>query len=437
MENEENKNSNQTNTNVVDLVWKLFSSVKLALALILVIGAVSLLGALKPDLDLFNSWFFLVLGTLLVINILVCSINRWPSIRHILKGGQVKQGEKFFSAGNHMEITATGVSSRDSSSSLERILGKMGYRVRKEMEQDRVYIAADKNRYLRLGTYVSHLSLILFVTAYLLGGTLGFRDSNFTVAEGSIRDVGHDTGLSLSLISFVDEYYPDGMPKDYRSQVILYENGREVEQAVIRVNYPLSYKGIRFYQSFFGPTVQLEIKIEDQELFNGGIALDQTSESGGIQRNVGILETEDGVMIRVFGSATGMADSMIPTGYLAVEVSQNGALLGLDLVEKGAPSNIGGLEILYSEDKAFSGFQVSNDPANALVWIASILFILGLVMVFYFPYQQVWATAVPQKAGNSRIFVRAGAGNAPTGKNIVDRINQELAQELKKKKITK
>jgi len=430
-ETENNESNNQPKINVIDLLWRLFSSIKLALSLILVIGAISLFGALKPDIDVFHSWVFLLAGTLLMVNMIVCSLNRWKNIKYSLQGGQVKQSEKFFTTGNRTEINAIAMSSQESAAALKRVLQRLGYRVRELSEKESVHIAADKNRYFRLGTYVSHLSLILFVLAYLLGGYLGFRETNFTVAEGSVRDVDHDTGLSLGLVSFVDEYYPDGMPKDYRSQVILYENGQEVKQALIRVNYPLVYKGTRFYQSFFGPAVQLQLSFEGEELFNGTVALDQTSVSGGVQRNVGILETNDGLRVRIFSSA-GMADSMIPSGSLAVELSQNDTLLGLDLVEKSVPANIGGLDILYEEDRAFSGFQVSRDPANSLIWIASTLFIFGLVMVFYFPYRQVWATAQTAKTGTSRILIRAGVGNAPTGAPVIERIAREMEKDLHK-----
>src|SRR4030042_331173 len=276
-ETENNESNNLPKINVIDLLWRLFSSIKLALGLILVIGAISLFGALKPDVDVFHSWVFLLAGTLLMVNLIVCSLNRWKNIKYSLQGGQVKQSEKFFTTGNKKEINAIPMSSQDSAAALKTVLQRLGYRVREVSEKESIHIAADKNRYFRLGTYVSHLSLILFILAYLLGGYLGFRETNFTVAEGSVRDVGHDTGLSLGLVSFVDEYYPDGMPKDYRSQVILYENGQEVKQALVRVNHPLIYKGVRFYQAYFGRVVKMLVRDENgRDIFNDNVPLDSS-----------------------------------------------------------------------------------------------------------------------------------------------------------------
>jgi cytochrome c biogenesis protein len=426
---ETNELHNQSKVNVVDWLWRLFSSVKLALSLILVIGAMSLFGALKPEVDVFHSWVFLLAGTLLMISVMVCSLNRWKSIRYSIHGGQVKQSEKFFATGNRTEIKAVPLSPGDSSGALKRVLQKLGYRVRETSEKESVYIAADKNRYFRLGTYVSHLSLVLFVLAYLLGGYMGFRDTNFAVAEGMVRDVGHNTGLSLELISFTDEYYPDGMPKDYRSQVVIYDNGQEVKQGLIRVNHPLVYKGTRFYQSYFGTAVQLTISASGQEMFDGAIALDQVSVSQGIQRNAGAIGSPDGMMISVFGSGGG-TDMMIPPGNLAVQLSQNDTPVAMDLVEQGVPVDIGGLTFLYSGDSVFSGFQVSSDPTNSLIWIASVLFLVGLAMVFYFPYRQVWALSQVAKSGNSRILIRAGTGTGTASASVIEKLSREMEKEL-------
>ena len=112
-------------------IWRLFVSVRLAVILLLVITGLSLLGALliqvPPEIsndpqayrswvetigrdkvgfwapvlaalglfDVFRSPWFIILCTLLMINILICSINRWSGIRQNIHGGNVKQPEKF------------------------------------------------------------------------------------------------------------------------------------------------------------------------------------------------------------------------------------------------------------------------------------------------------------------------------------------------------
>ncbi len=119
----------------------------------------------------------------------------------------------------------------------------------------------------------------------------GFVITSFIVPEGSVREVGYGTNLSLRLNSFVDEYYPDGVPKDYRSQVVLYEGGREVKQDTIQVNHPMSYAGIRFYQSFFGPAAKIQVKSASGEVIYGdSVALSEDIDSMNLQRPAGSLD---------------------------------------------------------------------------------------------------------------------------------------------------
>ncbi len=320
--------------------WRFFRSIKLALALILIISVFGLLGAFIPNVDVFHSWWFLTAGALLMLNILCCSINRWSNIKHSLGREAVIQTESFYITGNrHTEISAVPLSHAETSRIPERVLRQHGYRVRVENDGGNSYIAADKNRYFRLGTYVSHLNLVLLVLAYLLGNFLGFRDVGFIVTEGNTREVGHDTGLSLHLLSFVDEYYPDNMPKDYRSQVVLFENGQEVKQAVVRVNHPLEYKGIRIYQLFFGTAVQMQISRNGTVLYKNSVPLNNLVQREGIQRYVSVIDLPgDGLTVQLISSAVNMEDPIIPFGQMAIDVKQNGNEVGLGLMQKGQSS---------------------------------------------------------------------------------------------------
>ncbi|MDP3062442.1 MAG: cytochrome c biogenesis protein ResB, partial [Chloroflexota bacterium] len=269
--------------------WRLFSSVRTAVVLILVLTGLTLIGTLviqvPPDVaaspsefawwkanvaaakvgfwakpvgllglfDTFHSIWFLGAGILLLVNILVCSLNRWAGIKDAVTGTKVRLADGFYDGGsNRAQFASAERSGQEAASVVAQTLKRRGYRVRQAVDSESVYIAADKNRLLRLGTYLSHLSIILLILGFLLGSYLGFRERAFMVPEGSVRELGRGTNLSLQLDSFVDEYYPEGPPKDYRSEVVLYENGQEVKRGLIRVNHLLGYKGVRFYQSFYG-----------------------------------------------------------------------------------------------------------------------------------------------------------------------------------------
>ena len=324
-------------------------------------------------------------------------------------GGLVKQKESFYTAGEDcIELSPTLVSTLEANKKIEKLLKARGYRVRSKIEENNAYIAADKNRFFRLGTYLSHLSLIIFVFAFIAGGHFGFRDPNFEVPVGNTAEVGHNTGLELKLISFVDQYYDNGMPKDYRSQVVLFQNGQMVKQATIRVNHPLTYDGIRFYQAYFGPTAKLQVRQAETVIFDGNVILDSTSTGGGLLRYIGQFDLQqNGLKVRLISSAVNGSDSMIPTGQVGLEVLQNNQQIGLTLIQPNDPQTIGNLEFTYLGASQFSGFQVTKDPTNSLIWIASILFIIGISAVLYFPYRHIWLLVQGSNQKKSALYIRS------------------------------
>jgi cytochrome c biogenesis protein len=405
--------------------WRFFSSGRLALVLIFLISGLSLLDAFS-SIAVIGSVFFAVPSIMLMLNIFICTLNRWKTLRVALRGGPIIQPDTFFESG--ITIKNIPLPYLETALAAEKILNGKGYRVRKS-KGNGVYIAADKNRYFRLGTYLTHFSLILFVGAFLWGARFGFQDTAFRVTEGETREVGHETGLSLRLVSFVYEKYENGMPKDYRSQVILYENGRPAQEALIRVNHPLYYKGIRFYQSFFGVgAARLQIRNESGDtIYSGDIPVAEIPENP--QYYLGRLELpKQGFTVVVMAPAA-PDDPMIPGGYIGIGIIKDGQQIGPELIPQGVPAIIDGLEFTFGKMLDFSGFQVNRDPANAFIWIASVLFLIGICAVFYFPLRQVWMISREEGPGSIltvQMFSRANFNKAAGLKDLEKEIRARL-----------
>ena len=389
-------------------LWTTFTSVKLAVLLLLLIAAASVGGIFFGEEDFFSSWWYLAPGSLLIINILACSLRRMKNIRADISGKQVRKPESFFNIPGEDPLR---YHLPENSEVIENMLAcelrGQGYRVRREENGGERCLAADRFRFSRLGTYISHLSLMLFVLAFLVGNAFGFRDANFHVIVGEIRTIGHDTGLSLGLESFEDEYYPDNTPKDYRSLVTLYEHGMPVRQETIRVNRPLVYRQVRVYQSGFGPAVRIRLSRQDFPDIVLGVAMAERSEELPYTRMSGAMESRsEALTLRFTSSAFNMADPVIPPGQLAVEVFRNGTRAGMDLLAKGQAVRVADMEMTYLEDLRYSGFQVGSNPGNALFLAASILFVLGISAVFFFVHRQVWIRISPHDSGSSQVLLR-------------------------------
>jgi cytochrome c biogenesis protein len=395
-------------------IWHFFCSIKLAVILILIISGLSLVGALMGSAAMFNSLWFFLAGLLLVINIIVCTLNRWPGIRRSLNGGEVRQKTGFFASKESVvEIVTTPLSNDEVNLAMGRALAKHNYRVRFQQDENRVWVAADKNRYFRLGTFASHLSLILFILAYMAGNYFGFSDT-IAVAEGSRVEIGHDSGLSLKLNSFEDEYYEDKTPKDFRSDVSLYKGDNQLEKVVVRVNHPLVYNDIRIYQSYFGPAVTMEINNNGTNIFSNNVPLSSIVNYDSNRRPAGKLALKGtGLTLNIVGPDVNGKDEVIGVGQVALQVIKGDSQPENLVLAKNVSQKIGEYEITYKGDAQFSGFQISKDPANIVIWIAAALFILGSAAVMYFPYRQVWALYEKQSDKKWHILLRLGSSRRP------------------------
>ena len=138
----------------------------------------------------------------MIVSIIVCSLNRWNQIKaSISTRTRRKERDYFLNASNKVGY----IRSRNPDkvrSELIKILHKNHYSVQEDNSGGNTFLTADKNRFSPLGTYLIHLSLVLFIIGFLIGSYLGFRDTSLIVAEGETREVGNGTGLALNLESF-------------------------------------------------------------------------------------------------------------------------------------------------------------------------------------------------------------------------------------------
>ena len=452
-------------------VWRFFGSVRLALILILVLTALSVVGALvmqvPPDLkadpddyrwwldnpaqerfglwvtplailgifDIFHSPWFLGVGLLLIINIIVCTLNRWAGIWSSIAQFRVPTADRLYETGsNRVQLLSPRLGLQHAEDRVTHTFRRHRYRVLQEHQNGALYMAGDKNRHFRLGTYLVHLSIILFIIAYIIGGYAGFRVNTFAVPEGSVRELGGGTSLSLKVLSFADEYWPEGLPKDYRSDVVLYDEGREVVRDTIRVNHPLNYKGIRFYQSYFGPAVVMEVRDPGgRVIFDDAVALNMVSGKEPSQHPIGTFRLPDSTIeVWVVGRVQSYTDPLLKAGQVRLELYRTGSRtpLVLQTIDQGKPEPLLNHTFTFVREKQFSGFQVNKDPGNLLIWISSGLLVIGMFLVFYFPHRQIWARCRHSDDGDTEIVLRTVSSRSYAITSEMEALAKDLRKSL-------
>jgi cytochrome c biogenesis protein len=420
-------------------MWHLLASMKLALTLILGIAVLTLAGTLLDQVpegvledrfaydkwlaqaqgrygmwagpferlglfNVFHSLAFRALMGALAVSIVVCTMSRWRGIWNTAFHTPVRVPEAFFGHARYQAQLETSLPVADAAARVRKALRSSRYRVSEDVDATTVALFGDRNRWSRFGTFLSHLALVLILIGAIASGIWGFKDPEFIVAEGSTRDLGLGTNISVRLDHFADEYYINGPPKDYRSDVVLLDNGREVKQGTIRVNSPMRYHGIAFHQSFYGQAAVM--KVEDATgklLFEDNVPL--SAQTGDGLRPVGDFDVPTyNLTAFVIGPASGAEDSAIPAGEVRVELFSGGSSVGSPAnLTQSAPAKIAGLTFTFERESRFSGLKVVKDPGVNIIWVACALMMAGMVSLFYLPPRRLWALCVRRPDGTTEV----------------------------------
>ena len=431
-------------TNPTGQLWHTLTSVRLALILILLIAVATLAGTLLDQVpasmagnstaynqwvdsvrgrygiftdvmarvqlfQVFSSIWFKGLIALLVANIVVCTINRWTSIRTQVFSPRVRMTPAYFDRARIGSSFSVSLDAPAAAATVRKGLRSAGYRSVTE-DGETVAMYADRFRLSRLGTFLTHLGLVLILVGAIMGGLFGWKDDQFIVAEGATQQLPLAKNISVKLDQFEEQWYPEGAPKDFASSIIIYDHGQEVKRGTTRVNSPLVYKGIAFNQAFFGQVAQLQVKDgSGNEILNQGVPLAWTSNTG--SRPVGWVEIP-GQQFKAYivGPQPGTYDQTVPLGTVRLELyNKDGNLVDIEDMARNQDVVTQGLTFRFLRESQFTGLKVVKDPGVNIVWIASALMVLGLVMVFWFPHRRLWALVTPRPDGGAEVRLAAAS----------------------------
>jgi cytochrome c biogenesis protein len=356
----------------------------------------------------FSSIWFKGLLVLLSASLISCSVRNVPRLWRKATRPRMVMTEAFFERAPHR---AGIVSDADAKASLDAIRSTFRshlFHTSIERDGDDVHVCADRFRWGPFGRIVAHLSFVVILIGAALTATSGFRDEGFAVPVGGKERVGHGTDLTVKATSFSDTYYLSGEPRDFASNLVLYKDGKPVKSQEVRVNHPMRYEGVSFYQSFFGPSVVLRAQDGDgRVLFDRGVPMlygskDETHVIGRFSL------PEKGLTVFAVAPQSGEIDRRIGPGQAQLEVyrSGNDAPVGVRVLTQGKPAQIAGVDFTFVRERQYAGLIVARDPGWTLVWVGSVLLVIGICMVFMFPHRRIRAV-VRRVGGGSEVGIAA------------------------------
>jgi cytochrome c biogenesis protein len=426
-------NDKQTNR-PLDLLWDLFASVKLTVVVLILLAATSVVGTLIPQnadpvlymraygqfvyrllemldvFDMYYSWWFQTLIGILTVNITVCTIKRWPVIWKIVSSKNLQIG----SIENKQSLSefSDPRNPQELDSLYQAHVEKKYSNFKLESEKKGFRIIAEKGRWTRLGIPIVHFSIVVILVGALIGSFFGF-DGFVNISEGESTDYirlrkSNDTlslGFEVRCDDFNVSFYDSGAPKEFRSSLVILENGQKVTEKDIIVNDPLRYKGINFFQSSYGAMPPKDFQISFSSTNSNPSVLHELSIGQSIELpdGTGRFAVREYVRdyifrgYRVGGAVLGVLDK---PGNEPMEIALPLRFPTFDKMRKGDwVISVEGYDNAY-----YTGLQVTRDPGVLFVYAGFILIILGCWVAFFMSHQKI-VVDVKSSSNSSRIRV--------------------------------
>lgn len=450
---------------VIDRTWRFFCSVRIAVAEIAFLALLVLIGTLRgssvPESiaqlvpftrglvdvwyawDVFRSLIFMATLAIISVAITICTINRVPGIWAAIANPTVTTTHGFLRNAERSGHVTSQQAPAELAAITQESLRKSGYRTRLAERRDEIHLYADRFHWAKLGTFPFHMALILILLGGIVGARWGFRELEFIVPEESVREIGHDTGLSLQLNDFVDTYTELGIPSEYRSEFTILRHGEPLESASITVNKPFTYGDLTIYQAGFGQAVVMQITDADGDVrFDDAVPLGQFRSTDNPDAPAAVMD-----LVPIGLSMTVIAPDENPvnepeldklnlrSGQMYVLLRPTGLNSPIDepmalTLDQGSPAAVGDFAVTFVRERRFSAFQVARNPGITIFYGASIILVAGLAVTFYFPHRRVRGIISPTAGGGSRMELAPLARRDWSGQQAFERLLATLETRL-------
>ncbi len=434
-------------------VWDFFVSVKLTVATLAMLAFTSIFGTLIPQnqhaadyintygafffrffdvFDLFNmysSWWYRILIITLAVNILVCSLSRISGTLAMV----FRKKPAFKPLAIRQEISCDK-SVENIKDAVEKKLSKIFKKVHLRQDQNGFSAFAEKGAWTRLAFYGTHLGIIVLLFGALLGSLFGI-DAHVNIPEGKsvgsvqLRSSGITVplGFEIQCNDFNIAYYSTGAVKEYRSGLVILENGKAVVERDIIVNDPLTYKGFTLYQSSYGTVpartkilnltnratkevTQVEIERGKTIPFPGG---EKFLTLKAVKKNHTLMGQEVGetYVCEITQAGEAPVEVVLPTRFPSYDKMRKGEWI---------------LNVAKQEKQFYTGISVTKDPGVWMVYTGFIMLLAGCFISFFMSHKKIFIAVMKNHTGTHITVSGASNKNKLGIRLMVKQISEHL-----------
>jgi cytochrome c biogenesis protein len=471
----------------VALVWRSLRSMRTALGLLLILALASVAGSLVPQVgtadariaatfrdhplraaiydriglfDVFGSWWFTLIYTLLLVSLVACLI---PRTRALIRNARARpQPARELESMRHFAVRSVPASPERTIAIAGRVLRRRVFRVRSSSAGGTPWIAADKGLAREVGSLLFHWSFLLILVGIVWGKGTGFTGQAVIVEgqtwteahasydgqirEGRFFDEDH-SGIRIKVDRFSATYrIPSGIPKDFVTTAELFQpDGAPAGTVDIRVNHPAELDGVKIYQFGYGWAPVIRVEKDGEPILSGPTICQQGPTPRGLSPlqmpwdcvvKLPSLHPQVGVRFRLWpdirglnallttGEAMPMLGAFSPVltytayrGDLRSDLALPSTTLDTSAMRHFADGALGagkavdlgdGLTMSFPALKRYTVLEIKRDRGLGILLLAAILVLVGLLPALYTSRRRVWVTAESAAGSGTGSVLKVG-----------------------------
>lgn len=378
---------------ILKKIYKFIASMKFAILLLIVVAVACMIGSFVPQGemfeqyrsaysertaafilafhldDVFRSWWFIALVSLLCLSVLFCNLTR---VRTLIQ--QTK-----YAADPARTVSLAPVASAEGISDPEPALKRLRfYHPARTIVGEKEVLFAYRNRLGFWGAWICHIGIILIVLGYALGQMTLFSAEVYGT-PGQTKPI-ENTPYEITIDDFRTERSETGFVEQYVSSVTVRNNETgETQSGTSSVNHPAVLEGYKLYQTASGYAVRVTIA-ED------GVPFESADLCAGEELTIEFLPGFSLYLNAYEPDHNGKAAYQILFFYQGQHMD-----VGTNYFSPGAVIDLAPYTIMLSEPIEYTLLRVKKDSYSWLVLIGAFLTIAGLFLALYVVPETVWA----------------------------------------------
>ncbi len=389
--------------------------------------------------DIYHAWYFNALLLVLSLNIILASIDRFPSAYTYISRKKLDASAHWLKG--QEQSAALNLRSENQSAAAANVAAafkSVGLSARVTEKKGKTFVFGERGTWNRLGAYAVHVALLTIFTGGFLTAQFG-RTGSMPLMPGksasemseTVNDV-DKVAKSITPLPFTVEctdiqqklIKKDGPitadnTLDWLTRVKIKDPDYGEREALIHLNSPYDYRGYRFFQASF---------IADGKARN--VTLRVTPEAGGEPQDVtiprgGSATLEDGTRVDFkdfsaqfsLGGGEQETERSVytnPAATLQVRTPAGETVKAFaftpEMAERApfAKKPVAGYtwRLIDFEKVPFAHIlSIQKDPGSNVVYVGFLLLALTLSAVFFFSHQRVWALIEEREAGRFEVVL--------------------------------